>query len=181
MPVPDWLRIHAMTSLSTSVTMNMRSASLRCAMEMIEMRGLPSGVNSSRCASSGSPCIHVAKPGEAMRLLICIASLRRSFAGKKVSRSKAPNLSKAGFCTAWMRPVMSSDSPARHAPSRMLASRMCSREPMGSASMPSRLSRPETTDPMRSRSAPASANNSGEGGENDRSTDNGSPVSAPGV
>ena len=75
------------------------------------MRGLPSGVNSRRCASSGSPVIQVAKPGEAMRLLICIASLRRSFAGKNVSRSNAPSLSNAGFCTAWMRPVMSSDRP----------------------------------------------------------------------
>ena len=40
--VPDCARIHAITSFSTSVTMNMRSASLRCAIEMIEMRGLPS-------------------------------------------------------------------------------------------------------------------------------------------
>ena len=76
-------------------------------MEMIESRGLPSGVYSRRCASSGSPFIQVAKPGEASRLLIAIASPRRSLGGKKVSRSKAPTLSKGGFCTALMSPAMS--------------------------------------------------------------------------
>ena len=81
--MPDWLRIQAMTSLSTSVTMNMRSASLRCAMEMIEMRGLPSGVNSSRCASSGSPCIQVAKPGEAMQVVDLHRELEAVFRGKE--------------------------------------------------------------------------------------------------
>ena len=79
--VPDCARIHAITSFKTSVTMNMRSASLRCAIEMMEIRGLPSAVNSSRCASSGSPLIQVAKPGEAMSELMPIASLSRSFAG----------------------------------------------------------------------------------------------------
>ncbi len=145
------------------------------------MRGLPSAVNSRRCASSGSPAIQVAKPGEAMRLLSCMASFNRSFAGKKVSRSNAPSLSNAGFCTAWMSPVMSSDSPCRQAPSRIFASRMCSRDPMGSASMPNRLSSPETTDPTRSRSAPASASSSGDGAVNERNTESGMPVSAPGV
>jgi len=42
--------------------MNMRSASARCAIEMIEMRGLPCAVNSRRCASSGSPASQAAKP-----------------------------------------------------------------------------------------------------------------------
>ena len=41
----------------------MRSASLRCAIEKIAMRGLPSGVYSSRPMSSGSPSSHASKPG----------------------------------------------------------------------------------------------------------------------
>ena len=79
------------------------------------MRGLPSGVNSSRCASSGSPSIHAAKPGEASRLLIAIASSSRSFAGKNVSRSNAPTLSNGGFCTAAISPAMSRLAPSRQA------------------------------------------------------------------
>ncbi len=75
------MRIQAIISLSASVTMNMRSLSDRCAMERIAMRGLPSGVNSSRCMSSGSPFSQAEKPGEASRLLIAIASSLRSFAG----------------------------------------------------------------------------------------------------
>ena len=78
---------------------------------MIEMRGLPSGVNSSRCASSGSPVIHVAKPGDASRLFIGIASSSRSFAGKNVSRSNAPSLSNGGFCTASISAGQSSARP----------------------------------------------------------------------
>ena len=53
--MPDWLRIQARTSLSSSVTKNMRSASERCAIEKIATRGLPASL-SRRCpTSSGSP------------------------------------------------------------------------------------------------------------------------------
>ena len=127
--------------------------------------------------------IQVAKPGEAMRLFSCIASLRRSFAGKNVSRSKAPSLSKGGFCTAWI----SAGHVERHA-LRARRPRGCSRagcaraSRSGSASMPSRLSRPDTTEPTRSRSAPRVGQQlAARGGANERSTDSGRPVSAPGV
>ena len=55
--------------------------------------------------------LQVEKPGDAIRLLTCIASLSRSFAGKNVSRSNAPSLSNAGFWIAWISPVMSSERP----------------------------------------------------------------------
>ena len=42
--VPDCRRIQASTSLSKSVTKNMRSASPRCATEKIATRGLPASV-----------------------------------------------------------------------------------------------------------------------------------------
>jgi hypothetical protein len=40
--VPGWVRIQAITSFRSTVTKNMRSASERCAMERIAIRGLPS-------------------------------------------------------------------------------------------------------------------------------------------
>ena len=128
------------------------------------MRGLPSGVNSRRCASSGSPRVQVAKRGEASRLLIASASSMRSFAGKNVSRSSAPSLSMGGFCTLATSEARSTARPARQALSSRFDSRMCSRLCSGSASRPSSVSSPDTTEPMRSASAPLSAISSSGGG-----------------
>ena len=41
--MPGWVRTQPRTSLSKSATKNIRSASPRWAIEMIETRGLPSG------------------------------------------------------------------------------------------------------------------------------------------
>jgi hypothetical protein len=46
--------------------------------------------------SSDSPSIQEEKPGEARRLLSCMESSNRSLAGKKLSRSITPTLSKLG-------------------------------------------------------------------------------------
>ena len=79
--VPDCVRIHARVAFSSIETKNMRSASPRCAMLMTDTRGFPSGVNRKRPTSSGSPCVHAAKPGEASRLFRLMASSKRSFGG----------------------------------------------------------------------------------------------------
>ena len=68
-------------------------ASARWAIERIEIRGLPAGVESRPPTSSGSPSIQAAKPGEASRLLSFIARANRSLAGKNDSRSMTPTFS----------------------------------------------------------------------------------------
>ncbi len=73
-PVPGCLRIQPIISLSSMVTKNMRSASVRWAMETTDTRGLPDSVYNRVCASSGTPCIQLSKPGAASRLFSCIAS-----------------------------------------------------------------------------------------------------------
>jgi len=88
--VPDWVRIHPTTWLRSSETKNIRSASVRCAIDTMETRGLPSGVCSSASTSRGSPSIQAPKPGAASRLLSDIASAKRSLEGKNASRSSTP-------------------------------------------------------------------------------------------
>ena len=131
--------------------------------------------------SSGSPFIQAAKLGEAMMLLSAIASPKRSFSGKKVSRSKTPTCRKGGFCTAMISCAMSRSSPARQAFSRMVESRMCSRLRTGSASMPTRPSSADTVPWMRSRRVSASVSQSSVGALKLLRMLTGSPASEPGV
>ena len=81
LPVPGWPRIQPTTSLRSSVTKNIRSASPRWAIDRIETRGRPSGVHSSRSTESGSPSSQAPKPGAASSAFSPIASSARSFAG----------------------------------------------------------------------------------------------------
>ena len=163
------------------MTTNIRSASLRCAIEMIAIRGLPSASYSSDWTSSGSPSSQASKPGEASRLLIRSASSVRSFAGKKLSTSNTPTLSNGGFCTERISAARSRLSPWRQAASSSADSRMCSRLRIGSASMPSRPSSPATAEPTRSFSAVASLATTGSGAANERRIDSGRPALEPGV
>ena len=89
----------------------MRSASDRWAIEKIVARGLPSGVWRSAPTSSGSPSSQASKPGAARRLLSRVASSKRSFAGKKASRSSAPTLVIGGVWICWMSPGRSRSRP----------------------------------------------------------------------
>ena len=85
-----------------------RSRRSRCA-------ACPPAVRRSGPISSGSPSSHVAKPGDASRLLRLIASAKRSFAGKNDSRSMTPIRVNGGF---WMRAISaarSRSSPFCHA------------------------------------------------------------------
>ena len=50
--------------------------------------------------SSGSPRVHVEKPGDARRAFIAIANAKRSFGGKKESTSMTPMRLTGGCCTA---------------------------------------------------------------------------------
>ena len=92
----------ASASFSSSETKNIRSVSLRCAIEMTAMRGLPSGVWSRLPMSSGSPSSHASKPGEARRLFRLMASSKRSLAGKNDSRSITPIRVTGGDWIWWM-------------------------------------------------------------------------------
>ena len=79
--VPDWARVHASVWFRSSETKNMRSASPRWAIEQIEIRGLPAGVQSMRPTSRASPSIQAPNPGDASRLLSPRASANRSLDG----------------------------------------------------------------------------------------------------
>ena len=57
-PVPGCVRIHARISASNIVTKNIRSASLKCAIDTTEQRGFPVGPYNKFAVLSGSPCIH---------------------------------------------------------------------------------------------------------------------------
>jgi hypothetical protein len=83
---------------SRSETKNMRLASSRCAIDTIEIFGLPAFVYSIDCTSSGSPESQAAKLGAASTLLSDMASEKRSFEEKNVSRSSTPTRSMPGFC-----------------------------------------------------------------------------------
>ena len=179
--MPDWVRIQPTTWLSRSETKNMRSASLRCAIETMATRGLPSGVCRSASTSRGSPSIQAPKPGAASRLLSDIARAKRSLDGKNASRSSTPTRFTGGVWICWMRPARSSSCPWRHAVSRMVAIRMCSRLLIGSASMPSRPRRLVAVVPMRSRSSSSSSRMAGGGAANDLRIESGMPALLPGV
>ncbi len=159
----------------------MRSASFRCAIEMIAIRGLPSASYSSDWMSRASPASQASNPGDASRPLMRSASSVRSFAGKKLSTSKTPILSNGGFCTERISAARSRLSPWRQAASSKADSRMNSRLRIGSASTPSRPSRPATAEPTRSLNAVASLAITGSGAANERRIDNGRPAFEPGV
>jgi hypothetical protein len=61
-------------------------------MEMIEMRGLPSGVKSSRCASSGSPESQVANPGRCDECIQSHGELEPVLRGKERLEIEGPQL-----------------------------------------------------------------------------------------
>ena len=75
---------------------NMRSASPRWAIDTMEPFGLPLASYNNVAVSSGSPCIHVWKPGAANRLFSFIASSVRSFGGKTVSSGITPTVWNGG-------------------------------------------------------------------------------------
>ncbi len=150
-------------------------------MERIDTRGCPRSVHSSRATSSGSPCVHGAKPGDAIRLLSSMARSKRSAAGKNASRSSTPTRSKPGCWIAWISSVSSSDRPSLQASAMMRDSRMCSRLRTGSASTPSSDSRPDTVPSTRSRSASSSPRSAAAGASSLRSTAIGVPAVLPGV
>ncbi len=105
----------------------------------------------------------------------------RSFTGKKLSTSNTPTLSNGGFCTERISAARSRFSPLRHAASSSADSRMNSRLRIGSASMPSRPSRPAAAVPTRSLSAVASFATTESGAANERRIDSGRPAPEPGV
>ena len=77
--------------------------------------------------SSGSPSIHAAKPGDASRLLSAIASAKRSFAGKNVSRSITPTWSNGGVWICWIS-AAEVEAPSRRARrARGCSRRACAR------------------------------------------------------
>ena len=82
--------VHSAKFETEKETKNIRSESERCAIEKIETRGFPSGVYMMRSMSSGSPVIHVEKPGAAKRLFKVIDRENRSFDGKNESKSITP-------------------------------------------------------------------------------------------
>ncbi len=143
--------------------------------------GLPPSPKSRLPTSSGGPCSHEAKAGDAIRPLSFMASARRSFSGKNVSTSNTPSL-RMGGC--WISPSSAARSrsrPSRHECSMRLASRMCSRLEIGSASIPTSPSRPETNPSISSRSASASSSNGTVGAASDPTMLSGTPASEPGV
>ena len=159
----------------------MRSASFRCAIETMAIRGLPFASYSSDWMSSGSPLSQASKPGDASRPLIRSASSVRSFAGKKLSTSNTPTCSNGGFCTERISAARSRLSPLRQAASSRADSRMNSRLLIGSASTPSSASSPATAELTRSFSAVASLATTGSGAANERRMDSGRPLFEPGV
>ena len=79
--VPVCLRVHCSTAFKASDTTSIRCGSSRWAIEMIAMRGRPSGVKSSEPAWSGSPVLQSSNPGAASTLLNLSARSWRSRAG----------------------------------------------------------------------------------------------------
>ena len=109
------------------------------------MRGLPSGVYSSRCTSSGSP----SSPGRESRRgqqVVDAPSPARCVPsrGRSVSRSNTPSLVERRLLHGWpsARPGRARGPRARRRRAGC-ESRMCSRLCSGSASMPSSASRPD--------------------------------------
>ena len=134
-----------MTSFdNTSVVTNCRSSSLRWAVVTIAHRGRPSGVRSIVSMSSGTPLIQAAKLGEASRPFSRIANAVRSFGGKNESSSNTPSLRIGGVSAMPTSVGRSRLRPFDHSFMIRLDSRMCSRLDSGSASMPTRPSRPLT-------------------------------------
>ena len=91
-------------------------------------------------------------------LLSSIASSKRSFSGKKVLTSNTPSLWKGGVCVCRISSPRSRSWPWLQAFSKMLDSRMCSRERTGSISLsPTSPSRAVTVPEIFSRSSLAVA------------------------
>ena len=179
--VPDWERIHPRSWVRRSETKNIRSVSLKWAMEKMDTRGFPSAVKNIVSMSSGSPSSHAENPGAARRLLSFMARAKRSLEGKKDSRSKTPTRAKGGAWIAWMNPARSRSCPCFQAVSRIVERRICSRLWIGSASIPRRLSRLVTVVAIRSPSSSLSPVTAFPGKENDLRMETGSPAVLPGV
>ena len=72
--VPPCVRIHETAWPASSVTNAIRCASFKCAIETTLTRGLPSGVQSRRPTSSGSPVSQASNPGAAATVLSRLAN-----------------------------------------------------------------------------------------------------------
>lgn len=128
--------------------------------------------------SSGWPCPHAAKLGDASRPFRRIISAVRSALGKKASISITPSLRIGG---SWIRSRSagrSSVSLLAHAVSMMLAMSTCSRPDIGSDVMSTSPSSPWTSD---STSSWIDSASSPGGGASDPIRLSGTPVVEPGV
>ena len=113
-------------------------------MDTMAAHGLPSGVRSMAPMSSGGPDAQAANAGDASSPFRRMARAVRSAGGKNASSSNTPSLRSGGACT-WPTSVARSRlRPATQLVSIRLASRMCSRDDSGSASMPTSPRRPAT-------------------------------------
>ena len=179
--MPDWPRIHVTSLANTSVVTNIRSSSERWARYRIAARGLPSGVNSNDCGSSGAPSPQAAKAGEAISAFSFSASSVRSFGGKNASISKTPSLRSGGDWIWPISPPRSRSWPERQAFSIRFERRTCSRLESGSVAIPTRPRRLVTVPSISSRSVSASASHESAGARNEPITFNGTPAEEPGV
>ncbi|CAB4603878.1 unannotated protein [freshwater metagenome] len=142
--VPLWRRIHVTSFDSTRVVTNCRSSSDRCEVVTIAHRGRPSGRRSIAPMSSVEPRIQAANDGEASSPFRRIANAVRSFGGKNASSSNTPSLRMGGVSAMPTSVGRSRLRPCCHSFRIRFDSRMCSRLDSGSASMPTRPSRPLT-------------------------------------
>ncbi len=110
-----------------------------------------------------------------------MARAKRSFDGKNDSRSNTPIRVTGGDWIAWMKPARSRSCFCLQAVSRMVERRMCSLLWMGSASIPSRLSRLVTVVLMRSLNRSLSSMMTCSGAAKDLRMDTGNPALLPGV
>ena len=150
-------------------------------MEKIEIRGLPAGVWSIFAMSSGEPSSHVAKPGEARRLLNFSASVCRGFSGMNDSRSITPTLSNAGF---WMCRIKVSNVtfwPSAHAFWKIAATSTASGLWIASPFSPTSESSDATVLSTRSPSSSASSMISNGGTSRELRMLTGIPALLPGV
>ena len=105
-----------------------------------------------RWMSSGSPSIHAPKPAHASRLLSAIASSKRSFAGKNDSTSITPMRGRWVFEFPESSAAISRSRPSLPGAAEDIGEEECaSRLLIGSASMPTKPSRPLTVVFTRSR------------------------------
>ena len=181
MVVPLCIRIQPSVWLSSRLTKNIRSASPRCAMEKIEIRGLPVGVCNIFAMSSGGPSSQVENPGEARRLLNFNARTCRDFSGRNDSRSITPTLSKAGRWMCRIRISSVRSPPCIHACWKMADNSTASGVRSDSPPAPTSDSNDDTVLSIRSPNNSESSTISNGGAANELRIDTGIPARLPGV